>query len=241
MSTIEIANAVVEKYRGIEGLSTVLLIGSNARGDQEDSSDVDFMCVFSDAVDWPMDVRDGGRHAWCEATKHVEVLFATTDRIRRLMLRDADAGKPYRMECVVEGCVLFGGDSSFAELKKEAAKRLASGPPELTARDRQWEGYEIWCGLERVGGWEDSAVSSLRGYQLLQRMLLLTYALNRKWRPADKHLLRDLPDVDEKVFSLARSYLEQPNPVDLRRMAHHLGTEHAIRLTGTYKSASMPG
>lgn len=234
----DVTDTVVQRYRDVGGLATILMIGSNARGDQDPSSDIDFMCLFDGASGWTMDVRDGGRHAWSEASKHVEVLFSSFDRVRRLMLHDADFGKPFRLECVVESRVLWGGGDDFDRLKEEASARLALGPPELSDRDLQWEGYEIWCWLERVVAWEDAAASSLRGYQLLERMLELTYALNGKWRPPEKHLLRDLSDIDVRVLSLARGFLAEPNATDISALGRHLASEYGVPLTGRYRSAA---
>ena len=238
----EVVARVTDQVAKSPDLQALLLVGSTARGDRSEGSDIDFLALMKNESPWSVAVRDGGRHSWMDPSGfQIEIGYASVRRVRERMRVEADAGMPWRLQLFTEGRLLAGGGTEYERLVAEAEERYQQGPPQLTDQQRHWEGFDAWCRLRRLDAARDADEAALLGFDLLQQLIRLACRLAGVWQARSKDALQRISEVDGEIARLARDFLGAHGMRErtqiLHRIAERLADQHDLELSGDYKSA----
>lgn len=237
-----VAGEILAEAQRLPGLRGVLLIGSTATGTTTPTSDYDFLVMIDDGVPWPMPFRDGGRRAWIEDDRQVEVTFTTIGRYRRLSVRETASGSCLRAVAAANSRVLWDVDDAIGALVSEARSIVEAGPPPMEQQDVLWECYELWNQLKDI----EDRLTDRRVVQVLAgptftQFVRFFFRLERCWQPRPRDMLTAVAAVDGDCHALCGEFLDagsaQAQYEALQRLAGYLSARFQLRFEAGYTSS----
>lgn len=235
----EVVARLVSELRADQRVLGAIWVGSRSRGEGiGESSDIDMIAIIDEASG--LKRRRGFRD---EASgRHVELLFRAPS-LDRLRFRECAASGESWPHGYATGRVLFDRDGTLGALVAEAGALWAAGPAPFSQGDREWERYESWLQRADIADrvTDEPAVASHLIAAIFERLLRLSYRLERRWYPPAKYALRDLAAHDPPLAAIFRR-VHADGATAVARFAaiddlfELLATRHAIQFDAPYRS-----
>lgn len=233
----------VDAARPLAGL---LLVGSAARGEMREHSDIDFNALVLHPSPWALPVRDGGREVFFNREgRQVELAFMSLDYVRRRMVEQASRGRRAALDWAEDGIVFAGGGEEFQALRSEAQTILAKGPPEMSANDRAWEIYDTWNLLKDViDSADEEALCALLAPAAFQQLVRLFFRMSRVWEPRPSAVLTAIARASPEFSDIAHQFLGASTSASIERlqnMAEWLSANFGFQFDVPYQSRPPSG
>jgi len=208
-----------------EELEALLLLGSRARGDVGEESDVDLVGVRSRG-------KPEGRYELMDGVP-VELVMVSWAGLASILEGERDARWCQLVSQYRWAAPLWDPTGQASAFLERVARIAQAGPPPLSPAEMDHLGFELRHGARILARTQTSAVQQLVAAELARTVAYAALRLAGVWPPSLKRLFPALETADPELALLCRSLLvlDEPPAAIVDRIARHL----ASRLPKTWQ------